>query len=245
MKKSKSTKPAKTLLVFSQKCTIDKFFRLWYYLSKEKLMDKETRKKTYSLRRSLKSPEINFYIKNHKAVNNSNNLTKQAEFAKTRDHTIKFLLSSYKVLSGRLVAALTNYITENEVHKDMTAMVEDFAFPEGLQKMNNKTSRNLISSSMHLLAHANNISNSGYIQNLDNFICESLVNIKEVVEETSKIIDGVAKEIPLPKDVYISTLAIIHHYETMVFALLQLKKVNQRYYINILEKQDLEFYSGK
>ena len=98
---------------------------------------------------------------------------------------------------------------------------------------------------MHLLAHANNISNSGYIQNLDNFICESLVNIKEVVEETSKIIDGVGKEIPLPKDVYISTLAIIHHYETMVFALLQLKKVNQRYYINILEKQDLEFYNGK
>ena len=195
--------------------------------------------KSYSLKHSLKSPEINYFIKNNRSINQSNDLQKQADFAKTRDHTIKFLINSYKILSENIKSGLQKFYDEETILHDIEKVVDDYAYPRLLQKYNTSQSRHFISGSLHLLATANNIAFSNNIQNLDNLIAESLVNIQEYVNETKTLLKLFARIEELPTKEYISLLAVVHFYEANVFAMTQLKLTNQKYYLNILEKQDL------
>lgn len=200
-------------------------------------------KKSYSLKKSLKSPEINYFVKHNKEINQSGNLQIQADFAKTRNHTIKFLITSYDILVERIEENLLNFFNQETIYNDLNKMVDDYSYSRPLQKFNNEISRRLISNSLRNLANANNISHSKDIQHLDNFLAENLINIQEFVQETNELIVLIAKANSLSKENYITLLAKMHYFSTQKFGLSQLKIMNQKYYLGILDEQDRQFFN--
>ncbi|MBR4407589.1 MAG: hypothetical protein IKT27_04690 [Clostridia bacterium] len=173
---------------------------------------------------NLESPEIFHFVKNSKKVNYSGNLQERIDFCKYRDHVIKFIISSYYVLKDKIETQIERFDGNEQLELDERQNFLDEKSQKELEKQ--------------ALLIAGVLENKD-ITKLDAFLLDSLVNIADDVEETERLVGFISKKNHIQYHQLLNLKAFSNRFIQTIEDFQGLRKLNQKFYIKLLEIQDL------